>query len=181
MEKKLIKESEKKRDHKIWFILLSGLSLLLVVAAILLAVLIPLINKLPKTRTAKYELLPTLLEDTSKYTYSDHLLSINDEKVSVKIDTPNSSSGIGAPLYKFLYSQTSGESSEINISFIVSETNIKKLTLEIYLSDNMGENITKLSEEQYTTTIVENIYVTNVKYGSDIYLHHVIFSYDYLA
>ena len=99
----------------------------------------------------------------------------------MKIDTPNSISGIGVPLYNFLYSQTSGESSEINISFTVSELNIKKLTLEIYLSDNMGEIITQLSEEQYTTTKVENLYVTNVKYGSDIYLHHVNFSYDYLA
>lgn len=181
MEKKLIDQEGKKKDHQFLFILLGGLSLLLVLGAILVAVIVPLVNKLPKTIHGKYELVPTLLEDSSKYTYSEHLLSITDDKVEVKINTPNSSSGIGIPLYNFLYSQTSGVSSEINISFTISEINIKNLTLEIYLSDNMGEIITKLNEDQYTTTRIEKAYNTNVKYGSDIYLHHVNFLYDYLA
>lgn len=181
MEKRLIDQEGKKKDHQFLFILLSGLSLLLIVGAILVAVIVPLVNKLPKTIHGTYELTPTLLEDTSKYTYENHTLTITEEEMSVAISTPNMNSGIGVPLYNFIFTQPDGENSEINISFAKSDIKIIKFSVEIYLSDNHGENIVILSEEEYTVTTAENTYVANVKYSSDIYLHHVIFHYDYLV
>ena len=182
MEKKLIDQEGKKKDHQFLFILLSGLSLLLVVGAVLVAVLVPLVNKLPKTIHNKIEFTPSFLEDTSKYVYEDHMLTLNEGDIQVLVTTPNSNSAIGVPSYNYLYAQPDGENSEIYMSFVKDMTKLTMFSVEIYFSDNHGENIVRLNNDQITiTSAASAVFFINVKYSSDIYLHHLVFNYDYLA
>lgn len=182
MAKQLIKTQQKEKDKRLFFILLIGVSILLVIGAILVAVLVPLISKLPKKVSRTYEVTTEVLQDSSKYDYSEHVLTIlgDEEEMTFSSNNPNTAIGTD-PLYSFIFANPDDDISEADIFFYVESHEINSISFTITCCDNHGENEKVLLKEEYSEEkISEHEYRVHIDYDVSLYIKKVSLTYTYL-
>lgn len=181
MPKKVRQINYEEKNGKKRVVFLIVLIIIVLFGSITVMALIPYLNTLPLYRRYSRVYTTSLIDEHSAFNTDHEYVSGSfnsdgdEERLVFSSVDPNVELGDHLEP-KYIFADRGGIDSNVSLDFTVKNRNILNVVLQIYVSDEVGENIELLNDSDITITIGES-YTASFNKEEDIFINRVTVSY----
>ena len=177
MTKKIKSQTTEKRTKKrvlIFFFLV----FVVLFGSVATAVLIPYLNTLPIYISSSFVYTTDLLNDSSSLDVNNRFVLSTGSNEELVFSSTQEHINIGDYNDKhYLFCDKDAETSNVNISFSISEVEVKDVTFKIFICNEYGTKTKELDKSTFVILEEDNIYKTTIDSDNNIFINSVTVSF----